>query len=87
MKPDVKQTGLTQTHINTDKKSGSDGIPRQPNERDESPEVDSNSPLRPEIKQAAADLQQGQVDTDLHGVRGVEKVVENQGNGRKRKEG
>lgn len=78
MKPDVTQTGLTQTHINTDKKSGSDGIPRQPNERDESPEVDSNNPLRAEIKQAAADLQQGQVDTDLHGVRGVEKVVENQ---------
>lgn len=43
-----------------------------PHERDES----THAPEAPRdiMKQAASDLEQGLVDTDLHGERGVEKV-------------
>ncbi len=48
--------------------------PRLPHERDESP--NGQEPLvREDMRQAAADLERGLVDTDLHGVRGVERVV------------
>jgi len=54
----------------------SDDGKRLPHERDESPEAHPPQP-RSVIRQAASDLEQGLVDTDLHGVRGVEKVNPN----------
>ncbi len=60
--------------INTDARSRNDGAQRLPHERDESPEVE-DKPARGIMKQAADDLAQGLVDTDLHGERGVEKAV------------
>lgn len=59
--------------INTDEKVKNDGMRRLPNERDESPDAQNVKP-RPDMKQAASDLEQGLVDTDLHGTPGVEKV-------------
>lgn len=55
--------------INTDAKTASDGGKRLPHERDESPDG-HDKPPRGVMKQAAADLQQGLVDTDLHGTPG-----------------
>ncbi|MES2260444.1 MAG: hypothetical protein V4724_18125 [Pseudomonadota bacterium] len=60
-------------NINTDQPARSDGGKRLPHERDESPEGHP-PPQRSIIQQAASDLENGLVDTDLHGVRGVEKV-------------
>ncbi|MES2039123.1 MAG: hypothetical protein V4495_14920 [Pseudomonadota bacterium] len=51
--------------------NGSDAM--MPHERDET--TDDKSKPRPVMKQALNDLQQGKVDTDLHGQRGVEEVV------------
>lgn len=51
----------------------SDDGKRLPHERDESPEGHEPK-TRSVIQQAASDLEQGLVDTDLHGIRGVEKV-------------
>ena len=56
--------------INTDAKTGSDDAKRLPHERDESPEG-HDKPARGVMKQAAADLAQGLVDTDLHGTPGA----------------
>ena len=64
--------------INTKIKVGKeDKQNRLPHERDESPD-DSASTTGPRgvIRQAARDLERGLVDTDLRGVRGVEKVTE-----------
>ncbi|KQV90721.1 hypothetical protein ASD15_01180 [Massilia sp. Root351] len=59
--------------VNTETPVRSDDEKRLPHERDESP--DGHPPkARSVIRQAASDLEQGLVDTDLHGVRGVEKV-------------
>lgn len=60
--------------INTDERVRNDGVKRLPHERDESPDAQGNTP-RGVMKQAADDLEQGLVDTDLHGQRGVEAVV------------
>jgi hypothetical protein len=60
--------------INTDEKIRNDGVKRLPHERDESPEG-QDKPARGVMKQAADDLSQGLVDTDLHGERGVEEAV------------
>jgi hypothetical protein len=60
--------------INTDAKIRNDGVKRLPHERDESPDGHQKEP-RGIMQQAASDLQQGLVDTDLHGTRGVEEVV------------
>ncbi|MGZ8289592.1 MAG: hypothetical protein ACXW2U_04710 [Telluria sp.] len=60
--------------VNTDAKVENDGVKRLPHERDESPDAQDAEP-RGVMEQAASDLAQGLVDTDLHGVRGVEKVV------------
>ncbi|MBA5689694.1 hypothetical protein [Rugamonas apoptosis] len=43
-----------------------------PHERDETTETPP--PPRKIIEQASSDLERGLVDTDLHGVRGVEQV-------------
>lgn len=59
--------------VNTDAHVKNDGAKRLPNERDESPDAQQITP-RDDMKQAASDLEQGLVDTDLHGQRGVEEV-------------
>ena len=47
---------------------------RLPHERDALPDKQDMKP-RDIMRQAASDLEQGLVDTDLHGVRGVETVA------------
>ncbi|WP_426107247.1 hypothetical protein [Massilia sp. TSP1-1-2] len=64
--------------INTDVKVKDDGVKRLPHERDESPNGTDTDP-RGVMKQAADDLAQGLVDTDLHGMRGVEESVAGSG--------
>ena len=64
--------------VNTDAKTRDDGAKRLPHERDESPEGQGRQP-RGVMKQAADDLAQGLVDTDLHGMRGVEQAVPQRG--------
>ena len=66
--------------INTDAKIEDDGVKRLPHERDESPDGNDNEP-RGVMKQAADDLAQGLVDTDLHGMRGQEESVTGTGTG------
>lgn len=61
-------------HINTQQPVENDGVKRLPHERDESPDAQGVAP-RPDMRQAASDLERGLVDTDLHGVRGVEEVL------------
>ena len=60
--------------INTDAKIHDDDAKRLPHERDESPDGHDKEP-RGVMKQAADDLAQGLVDTDLHGMRGVEEAA------------
>lgn len=60
--------------INTAQPVKNDGAKRLPHERDESPDGQDMKP-RPDMQQAASDLERGLVDTDLHGVRGVEQMV------------
>ncbi len=60
--------------VNTGEKIENDGVKRMPHERDESPDGQDKEP-RGVMKQAADDLAQGLVDTDMHGVRGVEQVA------------
>lgn len=60
--------------INTAAKIKDDGVTRLPHERDEAPNGLDVEP-RGVMKQAAEDLEQGLVDTDLHGVRGIEQAV------------
>ena len=69
--------------INTDAKIEDDGVKRLPHERDESPDGIDNEP-RGIMKQAADDLAQGLVDTDLHGMRGIEEAVETGASGQAR---
>lgn len=64
--------------INTDEKIRNDGVKRLPHERDESPDGHDKEP-RGVMKQAADDLAQGLVDTDMHGTRGVEDAVDSSG--------
>ena len=61
--------------VNTDQKVENDGAKRLPHERDETPDA-QNIKVRPDMRQAAADLARGLVDTDLRGTPGVEKVVQ-----------
>jgi hypothetical protein len=56
--------------VNTDDKIKNDGVKRMPHERDESPDGQDKAP-RGVMKQAAADLAQGLVDTDLHATPGA----------------
>ncbi|MGB7479878.1 MAG: hypothetical protein WA924_06100 [Burkholderiaceae bacterium] len=53
-------------------------LPRLPHERDESHDSQESGGPREDMRQAARDLAEGQVDTDLHGMRGVEEVVKDQ---------
>jgi len=59
-------------HVNTDTRVKDDGVPRMPHERDEAPDQNGAKP-RSIMRQAAADVDSGMVDTDLHNQRGVEK--------------
>jgi hypothetical protein len=60
-------------HVNTDAKVKDDGIKRMPHERDESPDAQQGAKPHSIIRQAAADIDSGMVDTDLHNQRGVQK--------------
>ena len=60
--------------VNTATPARNDGARDLPHERDESADARKAQP-REVMRQAASDLAQGQVDTDLHGVPGVEKVA------------
>jgi hypothetical protein len=66
--------------VNTDQKIENDGVKRMPHERDESPDGQDKEP-RGVMKQAAADLAQGLVDTDLRGTPGLEQAVATGGAG------
>jgi hypothetical protein len=61
--------------INTDAKIENDGVKRQPHERDESPDGQDQRPSGI-MKQAAADLAQGLVDTDLRNTPGLDQAVD-----------
>ncbi|MEO6354497.1 MAG: hypothetical protein ABIO19_05285 [Burkholderiaceae bacterium] len=61
--------------INTAEPVKNNGVKRLPHERDEAPDAQHIKP-REDMKQAAKDLARGLVDTDMHGIRGVEKVVQ-----------
>jgi len=51
--------------INTTEPNGKSTSPRQPNDRDESPDSQASGP-RAEIQQAAADIASGQQNTDRY---------------------
>ena len=61
--------------VNTDAKIQNDGVKRQPHERDESPDGQDAQP-RGIMKQAAEDLAQGLVDTDLRNTPGISEAVD-----------
>jgi hypothetical protein len=67
-----KKTKMHEVKVQTPAKDV--GTPRMPHERDEATDKQSTAP-RKDMKQAAADLARGLVDTDMHGQRGVEEVV------------
>lgn len=52
--------------------------PRLPHERDQSHDEVGTEP-REVIRQAQKDIESGQVDTDLHGMRGVEEAQRDKG--------
>lgn len=55
--------------VKTDKPLKKDAIPRQPHERDESPDSQAGGVPHEDIEQAYKDLESGMVDTDLRGSR------------------
>ena len=57
-------TGLPEPSISTTQPVGDKTSPRQPNDRDESPDSQASGP-RDDMKQAAKDVASGQVNTDL----------------------
>ena len=61
--------------VNTDAKIENDGVKRQPHERDESPDGQDQSPTGVG-KQAASDLANGLVDTDLRNTPGLDHAVD-----------
>ena len=71
------KTDGTPFQVKTGKPVKQDAIPRQPHERDESPDSQASGP-RDVIRQAFIDVTNGQVDTDLREQRGVEEVVKAQ---------
>lgn len=70
--------------LNTDARIRNDGVKRLPHERDEAPDGQDKAP-RGVMKQAASDLEQGLVDTDLHGARGAEAAVDGKPEGKQAK--
>jgi hypothetical protein len=70
------ETGRPEPYtIRLGKLNDDEPVPRQPNDRDESPQAAQEGP-REVIAQAYKDVTQGQVDTDLREQRGVEKTVD-----------
>ncbi|WP_426175124.1 hypothetical protein [Massilia sp. TWR1-2-2] len=69
---------LREKHVDTTEKIENDGGKRMPHERDESPDGQDEDP-RGVMKQAASDLEQGLVDTDLRGTPGIDQVVPQNG--------
>ncbi|HEX5343946.1 MAG TPA: hypothetical protein VFX55_15750 [Duganella sp.] len=63
---------LKDQHVNTGANVKDDGIKRMPHERDEAPD-NNGAKTRSVMRQAAADIDSGMVDTDLHNQRGVQK--------------
>ena len=63
--------------VNTKAPIENDGVKRQPHERDESPDAQDQEP-RGVIKQAAEDMAQGLVNTDMYGTNpdGLEQAVD-----------
>lgn len=66
--------------VNTDAKIENDGVKRQPHERDESPDGQAQGPTGVG-KQAASDLAQGLVDTDLRNTPGQDQGAAAAANG------
>ena len=63
---DDPQSRLPEPSISTTQPVGDKTSPRQPNDRDESPDSQASAP-REDMKQAAADVASGQVNTDRYG--------------------
>lgn len=63
--------------VNTKAPIENDGVKRQPHERDESPDGQDQEP-RGVMEQAAADMAQGLVNTDMYGTNpdGLENAVD-----------
>ena len=61
---DDPESRLPEPSISTTQPVGDQTSPRQPNDRDESPDSQASAP-RDDMKQAAADVASGQVNTDL----------------------
>jgi len=59
--------------VNTRHPVDQSGGKRLPHERDESPQGRTQQGTRSVIRQAAEDVEQGLVDTDLHGKPGLQK--------------
>jgi len=59
--------------VNTQAPVDRSGGKRLPHERDESPQGETQQKTRSVIRQAAEDIEQGLVDTDLHGKPGLQK--------------
>ncbi|SFG35917.1 hypothetical protein SAMN05518865_11169 [Duganella sp. CF458] len=59
--------------VNTQTPVDRSGGKRLPHERDESPQGATQQKTRSVIRQAAEDVEQGLVDTDLHGKPGLQK--------------
>ena len=69
------RTALKQHQVRTKRPVRKGGVtPRMPHERDES-EDSQESAVRDDMKQAYKDLDEGQVDTDLRDIGGVDEVV------------
>ncbi len=78
---------IKQTRVRTKSPTDQHAPRRLPHERDES-EDSQSSGERDDIKQAYQDLKEGQMDTDLRGVQGVDHVTsppQNDANGKARK--
>jgi hypothetical protein len=67
-------TNSKDRQVNTDVPVNKDAGKRLPHERDESPEGVRHQKPRSVIRQAAEDIEQGMVDTDLHGTPGIQKA-------------
>ena len=63
---DPDQTAMSEIKITTTPQIGQSSSPRQPNDRDESPDSQASGGARADMQQAAADLASGQVDTDRY---------------------
>lgn len=59
--------------VNTQEPVDRSGGKRLPHERDQSPQGETQQKARSVIRQAAEDVEQGLVDTDLHGKPGLQK--------------